>query len=301
MPSQAMEMTKTAMKQMAEQGLSLKFDGDLDVDRMRAVMGAAQSRMPIDPGVTFEPCTLNGVEVELTIPVKARNDAIIIYYHGGGFAVGNTVTSRGYASVLTNETVIPVYTVSYRLAPEHPYPAGVDDCFAVYQAVLDKHPGLPVFIIGESAGANLCIVTALKARDIGLRLPAGVILYSPPLEMWADIDRQHPNNKDFTITPDGIAVMGKMYYRNGADKNDPYAAPIRAEYHDFPPTYLVWDDSETLAVDGEILRDKLRTAGCDVIAESYPDCFHAFPTTGRGTPESAEVLQKTVYFIHKHI
>lgn len=301
MASQAMEMTKAVMKQMTEQGLSLKFDGEIDVERMRAMMGAAQSRMPVDHGVTFAPCTLNGVEAELAIPENARPDAVIIYYHGGGFVVGNTGTSRGYASVLTNETGIPVYTVSYRLAPEHPYPAGVNDCFAVYQAVLDKHPGLPVFVIGESSGANLCMVVALRARDTGLHVPAGVILYSPPLEMLGDIDRQHPNNKDFTITPDGIAALGKMYYLNGADHNDPYASPARAGYHDFPPTYLVWDDSETLAVDGEMLRDKLLAAGCDVTAESYPDCFHAFPSSGRGTPESAEVLKKTVSFIHTHI
>ena len=134
MASEAMEMTKTVMKQMAEQGLTLKFDGDVDVERLRAVMGAAQSRMPLDPGVTFELCTLNGVEAELGIPENARKDAIIIYYHGGGFAVGNALTSRGYASVLVNETRTPVYTVSYRLVPEDPYPAGVEDCFAFIAA-----------------------------------------------------------------------------------------------------------------------------------------------------------------------
>ena len=300
MPSQAMEMTKTVMKQMAEQGVSLKFDGDIDVGRMRAVMGAAQSRMPTDPGVTFEPCTLNGVETELNVPENARADAVIVYYHGGGFVVGNTLTSRGYASVLANETRIPVYTVSYRLAPEYPYPAGVDDCFAVYQAVIKKHPGLPVFIIGESAGAYLSIVMVLKARDAGIPSPAGVILYSPPLEMWGLLDRHHANNKDFTITPEGVAVMGQLYGSGGELKNDPYVTPLIADYTAFPPTYLVWDESESLAVDAGVLRDKLQAAGCDVTAEGYPDCFHAFATSGRGTPESAEVLKKTVEFIDRH-
>lgn len=301
MPSQAMEMLKKVMQQMMTQGMTPKFDGNFDVQQMRAVMGAAQSRMPTDPGVTFEPCTLNGVEAELNIPENARTDAVVIYYHGGGFAVGNALTSRGYASVLANETRIPVYTVSYRLAPENPYPAGVDDCFSVYQAVLSKHPGLPVFIIGESAGAHYCIVMALKARDAGIQTPAGVILYSPPIEMWGLLDRHHANNKDFTITPEGVAVMGQLYGSGEELKNNPYATPLIADYTAFPPSYLVWDESESLAVDAEILRDKLQMAGSDVTAEGYPDCFHAFATSGRGTPESAEVLQKTIYFINEHI
>lgn len=182
MASQAMEMLKNIMKQMISQGMSVKFDEDLDVGQMRAVMEAAQRNMPTDPGVTFEPCTLNGVEAELNVPENARTDAVIIHYHGGGFGVGNTLTSRGYASMLANETHIPVYTVSYRLAPENPYPAGADDCFAVYQAVLAKHPGLPVFIIGESADAHYCIVMALKAWDAAIQTLTGVILYSPPLK-----------------------------------------------------------------------------------------------------------------------
>ena len=301
MASQAMEMLKNIMKQMISQGMSVKFDEDLDVGQMRVVMEAAQRNMPTDPGVTFEPCTLNGVEAELNMPENARTDAVIIHYHGGGFGVGNTLTSRGYASMLANETHIPVYTVSYRLAPENPYPAGADDCFAVYQAVLAKHPGLPVFIIGESAGAHYCIVMALKARDAGIQTPAGVILYSPPIEMWGLLDRHHPKNKDFTISPDGVYVMGKMYCTDEAQKSDPYATPAIADYYDFPPTYLAWDESESLAVDAEALRDKLQAAGCDVTAEGYPDCFHAFATSGRGTPESAEILKKTVEFIDKHI
>ena len=301
MASQAMEMLKNIMKQMISQGMSVKFDENLDVGQMRAVMEAAQRNMPTEPGVIFEPCTLNGVEAELNVPENARTDAVIIHYHGGGFGVGNTLTSRGYASMLANETHIPVYTVSYRLAPENPYPAGADDCFVVYQAVLSKHPGQPVFIIGESAGAHFCIIMALKARDAGVQTPAGVILYSPPVEMWGMLDRQHPRNKDFTISPDGVYVMGKLYYTNEAQKNDPYATPVIADYHDFPPTYLVWDESESLAVDAEVLRDKLQAAGCEVTAEGYPDCFHAFATGGRGTPESEEVLKKTVAFIAAHI
>lgn len=301
MASVQMEALKTIMQQMMERGLAAKFDGDIDPHRLRSVIQMAQANMPTEPGVTFEPCQLGGVEAELSIPHSARQDAIIIYVHGGGLICGNAQTSRGYASMLAGETKIPVYSFSYRLAPEHKFPAAIEDSFAVYQAVLDKHPGLPVFLIGESGGAYLSITTTLLARDRGIKLPAGVIPYSPPLDFSGMLNRHHPKNKDFTVSPNGLESLGKMYFEQESQYTDPIGTPYYADYHGFAPTYLVWDESESLAVDAEFLRDKLVAAGVEVIAESYPDCFHAFATTGRDTPESAEVLAKTVKFINDHI
>lgn len=301
MASTQMEHLKQTMQQMITAGFVAKFDGIIDPQKLRNTIGMAQLRMPTEPGVFFEACTLGGVEAELSVPGNARKDAIIFYIHGGGLITGTALSSRGYASMLAGETNIPVYSISYRLAPEHPYPAGVNDCFAAYQDIIAKHPGLPVFLIGESGGAYLSIVTTLQARDAGLAMPAGVIPYSPPLEFWGGIDRNRPNNKDFTVTPHGLAALGKMYYTDDAQRTDPYATPSIADYHDFPPTYLVWDESESLAADAELLRDKLVGSGCDLIVGSYPDCFHAFATSGRGTPESVEVLRNTVKFINAHI
>lgn len=301
MASVQMEALKKIMKQMMEMGLVPKFDGTLDPQALRNVVGSAQTRMPSEPGVRFESCTLGGVEAELSVPENAREDAIIFYIHGGGMVCGNAESSRGYASMLANETRMPVYSLSYRLAPEHKCPAAIEDTYAAYLEILDRHPALPVFLIGESGGAYLSITTTLLARDHGVRLPAGVIPYSPPIEFCGILDRHHPKNQDFTVPAAGLDILGKMYYADESQHTDPIATPYYADYHGFAPTYLVWDESESLAVDAEYLRDKLTDAGVEVIAESYPDCFHAFPTTGRGTPESAEVLEKTVKFIQNHI
>lgn len=301
MASVQMEGLKAVMKKMMAAGLAARFDGDIDPQRLRSVVQVAQANMPTEPGVFFEPCTLGGVEAELSVPENARNDAIIIYVHGGGLICGNAQTSRGYASLLAGETGIPVYSFSYRLAPEHRFPAAIEDSFAVYQAVLEKHPGLPVFLIGESGGAYLSITTTLLAQDRGLKMPAGVIPYSPPLDFSGMLDRHHPKNQDFTVSPNGLESLGKLYFTDASQYRDPIGTPYYADFHGFAPTYIVWDESESLAVDAEYLRDKLVEAGVEVAADSYPDCFHAFPTSGRGTPESAEVLAKTVAFINAHI
>ncbi len=301
MASVQMEALKGVMKQMMAGGMVARFDGTLDPQILRNVVGSAQTRMPSVPGVRFEGCTLGGVEAELSLTDNAREDAIIFYIHGGGMVCGNAESSRGYASMLAKETDIPVYALSYRLAPENKCPAAIEDCWNAYLEILEKHPGLPVFLIGESGGAYLSITTTLLAMKHGKTLPAGVIPYSPPIELGGAIDRNHPKNKDFTVPPVGLDCLGKMYYADESQLTDPIYSPYYADFHGFAPTYLVWDESESLAVDAEILRNKMTAAGVELIAEGYPDCFHAFPTTGRGTPESSEVMDKTIAFINNHI
>ena len=113
----------------------------------------AQERMAIETDVTFIPEKIKDMDAEISMPAGARQDAVIIYIHGGGLICGNAVSSRGYASMLAGESKLPVYAFSYRLAPENKFPEAVDDCFAAYKAIQEKHPDKPVFLIGESGGA----------------------------------------------------------------------------------------------------------------------------------------------------
>lgn len=301
MASQEMEHLKITMQMMMAKGFAPKFDGKMDPLHLRSVVQAAQARMAVEPGVRFHAVTLGGVEGELSLPENVRDDAVVVYIHGGGLLCGTAQTSRGYASMLAGESRFPVYSLTYRLAPEHKFPAAVEDCFAFYQAVLEKHPGKPVFLIGESGGAYLCITTALKARDHRVRLPAAIVPYSPPIDFSGAIDRHFPGNKDFTVTPDGLSGLVEAYCAPGTDLTDPFVSPYYADYTGMCPMLLAWDESESLAKDSEILRDKAQAAGVQVVWKSYPDCFHAFATTGRGTPESCEVLKDTVAFFETHI
>lgn len=301
MASAEMEQLKAIMRKMMAGGFAPKFDGSADPVHLRQVVQAAQERMATEPGVTFEPETLEGIEAELSIPDHARDDALIIYIHGGGLICGNAFSSRGYASMLAGETKIPVYAFSYRLAPENPFPAAVDDCFAVYCAIAAKYPEKPLFLIGESGGAYLSIVTAMKARDNGVRMPAGVIPYSPILDFSNTLNRVREGNKDFTVTVEGLPWLNDLYCGPDTDRKKPYVSPVFDDMRGMSPMLLAWDESETLAPDSIWLRDQLLTQGIECEAKTYPDCFHAFATTGRGTPESAEVLRDTVAFINNHI
>lgn len=301
MASQEMEQLKIGMKMMMEKGFAVTFDGSMDPFTLRGIIQAAQERMPLEPGVAFIPDKFGDMDAELSMPENAREDAIIIYIHGGGLICGNAASSRGYASMLAAETKIPVYAFSYRLAPENKFPAGVDDCFEAYKAILAKHPGKPVFLIGESGGGYLSIITAMKARDNGIKMPAGVIPYSPVVDMTGALNRVREGNKDFTVTPESMQWLASLYCENEEDLRDPYVSPYLDDMHDMPPMLLAWDESESLSVDSEDIVAKLKKNGIECHAKAYPDCFHAFATTGRGTPESLEILKDTVAFIEAHI
>ena len=289
------------MKKMMERGFGAKFDGDLDPNQLRSVIELAQGNMPLEPGVRIEKEKFGGMDAELAVPEDPREDALIIYIHGGGLVCGNAGTSRGYTSLLAAETRIPTYAFSYRLAPENPYPAAADDCILAYEEIGKKNPGKSLILIGESGGAHLSVVTALRARDRGLEPPACVIPYSVILDWSGTIDRKREDCDDFTVTAAGLKALEDMYCPDESVRRDPYCSPYFADFSGMPPMLLAWDKTETLAPDNEILVRKLQVAGVEVQYKVYEGCFHAFSTTGKGTPESYEILKDTAAFIDAHI
>lgn len=300
MASQEMETLKIGMKMMMEKGFAPKFDGKADPLALRKIVQEAQERMPAEPGVEFIPVTFGGVTGEINRPENKKDDYIIIYVHGGGLICGNAFSSRGYASVLAAETKRDVYTLDYRLCPEHPYPAPVEDTYHYYKAVAEQHPNTPIYLIGESGGGYLSIATSMKVRDEGIKAPAGIVPYSAPIDLYGEIDRHFEGNKDFTVPPEGMDFIGELFDPTQSHKSEIYASPYLDDFKNLPPMLLAWDESETLAVDQQIIVDKVTKAGGEITYKSYPDCFHAFATAGRGTQESREVLNDTICFFETH-
>lgn len=299
MISAEMQQLKAAMKMMMARGFAPKFDGELDPINLRNIVQAAQERMANEPGVAFLSRTYGGIEAEISMPEDAKDDYIVIYIHGGGLICGNAFSSRGYASMLAGESKHPVISFSYRLAPEDPFPAAVEDCFAAYQDIIKEFSGKPVYLIGESGGAYLSLVMAMMCRDHNVPLPSGVVPYSPPIEFSGALNREREGNEDFTVTPQGLVWLGGMYVGE-ANKGNIYAEPYYDDLRSLPPMLLAWDENETLAVDSEIIVERLKKNGIEVEYKSYPHCFHAFATTGRGTPESYEIMKNTIAFFEKH-
>ena len=285
-------------RQMKQPGMS--FSGDMNPIIIRTAIQKAAANQPTAKKVTYKQDILNGIEVEISTPPKLKNENILVYIHGGGFVCGNARTSRGYASQLADEAGMLVYSVTYRLAPEQPFPAGLEDCYALYKALLLKYPDKKIFLVGESAGANLLVALTLQARDENTRLPTALVAYSGPYDFTGKLDRARFNNTDKCISSDVELALKKIYFPD-ADSTNPYISPMHANLKGLPPIKMVIESGEVLSDDSRFLAQKAREAGIEVELQEWAGTFHAFPIAGRATKESYQVLKETVQFIQKFL
>ena len=255
-----------------------------------------------DSGVSYTPDTFHGVEVELVTPDHLIGDNIIFYIHGGAFAYGDTQMSRPFAAEMAKAAGMRVYSITYRLAPHNPYPAAACDCFEVYQAILEKHSGKKIALIGESAGANLSMVTVLKAKEAGLPLPSSVTLYSLPGDLTGLPSRVYNAETDLVIGGDFDDGMAVGYFP-GEDAGNPYISPNLGDITGFPPLKVVVDSKEVFFDDSETLVEKANKIGIEVDYQIWEGTFHAFvsfPTSAKDTPETEQVVKETVEFMKKY-
>jgi acetyl esterase/lipase len=301
MSSEAMKQVKKMMGQYGSGSMRHALNPNADFDQIRKMMDAQNTQMPIEPGVTFESVTIGGIHAEHNIPSNKVGNGIIMYIHGGGFAFGTAVATRSSSSVLAGETGLPVYSIDYRLAPEHRFPAAPEDCLAAYKALLELFPQSGIALIGESAGGSLVLVTALMAKDRGIKPPACVIAYSAATDLAEDHPSRTANEStDLIIPPDVAALIRSIYLSGDDDPHNSYISPLYGDYTGFPPLRIVVDKSEVLYDDSRLVAEKAGAVGVTVEYSEFEDTFHSFPATGRITPEGTQALAETAAFIRKY-
>lgn len=287
--SRTMKLVKLSMRL---QGCA--FRKGLDVEKLRKAQ-AASSRMRPVAGVSYEERVIAGCPVDVAAPESCSGDAIIYYIHGGGFISGDPRHYRAFTSFLAKESGYPVYGIIYRLAPEHPFPAAPEDCYGVYRELVAANPHKKIYLVGESAGATLVIVTTLMARDRGIRLPDGVVAYAPGADFSGTIKRPVSRKKDLIIDSNGLQLLGEMYCPSQG--TNPYASPCFADFRGFPPIRIVWDGDETLAEDGRLLTRKMKEAGVCVESKQWQDTFHTFEMLTTVLPEAKEEVLDSIRFL----
>lgn len=276
--------------------------GEIDYAAERGKQAANQS-LPNAKGVSFRADVLNGVPVEFSVPQKRNPAGVLFYIHGGGYCYGTAQTSRGVASAFAKETGMEVCSISYRLAPENRFPAAVDDCFAVYQSLLQKYPGKPIALVGDSGGGTFCLVTALRAKAKGIQMPACLCLFSP----CTDLSQEYPSAEkywqdDWMVSdPKVHEHLREVYLPEGVDPRDPDVSPLLGDYTGFPPMFVEADSKEVLRDDSELLVEKAQAAGVSVTYQLLEGTFHAFNTFGTALPESKRLIRDASAFLHHHI
>lgn len=229
-------------------------------------------------GMRWEPFDLDGMKAAWVRPDWGHNpDKIILYCHGGGYTSGNLGYSRPLASKLSHASGRETLCFEYRLAPEHPYPAAVEDALRVWDYLMYQGYGArDVVVAGDSAGGNLALVLLHRLKAQGRQLPCRLVLLSPWTDMTASGEsytRRAP--LDPTITMEYIqAVRGA--YAGGADLNDPMLSPLFGDFSGFPPTLIQVGSNELLYSDAQRLRDRMRSAGVLCRMEEWTEMWHVF-------------------------
>lgn len=251
-----------------------------------------------EKGVTYENIVLGGVPCMLTTPKVIKDDHIFVYIHGGAFVLGSAFVCKGYCSMLANYSGRRVIAIEYALAPEHPYPAGVNDCFAAYEAILEKYPNSKIALFGESAGGSLVLVTALKARNEKKKMPSCIVAHSPVTDFSGQVKRGTHTNIDLIVRP-GCSEPLKILYVGNADPNHPYVSPICGDFTDFPPLFLSCDYNESLNEDAHEMYRRVRDMGGKAKLVEMKDSYHAFGVLALTTPEMQELTKDTIAFVEE--
>jgi acetyl esterase/lipase len=250
-------------------------------------------------GVDFTAATCDGVPGEFAhARGRATMQGTVLYLHGGAYCVGSPATHRAITSHLARRTSARVFVADYRLAPEHPFPAAVDDAVAAYRALLrDGSSPQRMAIIGDSAGGGLALATALRLRDLGEPLPAALVLFSP----WVDL-----GTPDRGVEPAGEAMLSRAWtadcarlYLAGHDSNDPLASPINGDLRGLPPTLVQVGQDELLLSDARRLQSALAAAGVPVELQEYPRRWHVFQVNAGVLADADRALESAAGFLRE--
>lgn len=236
---------------------------------------ARANRIPA--GTMVSPLTLDGVEVELVQHTSATGNSALVYLHGGGYLVGSPRVQGVIAAHLARATGATVYVPDYRLAPEHPFPAALDDALAVVNWLFDRgaDPNR-LALAGDSAGGGLALATALALRDAGQPLPAALALISPLVDLTLSGQSVASERAaDAMLTRSWLAWCARGYLA-GRPADAPACSPLFADLAGLPPMLIQAGTHEILLSDAERLAERARAAGVDTRLSVYEGFGHAF-------------------------
>jgi epsilon-lactone hydrolase len=271
----------------------------LPAAELRAGMEAMAGAVPLLAGTIVEVVDVDGVHAEWVRPaVSVATDACVLYLHGGGYVIGSCNTHRGLASHLAARTGMAVLLVDYRLAPEHPAPAALDDALTAYEWLLARgfEPGR-VVVAGDSAGGGLTLAALMALRDRGRPTPALGVAISP----WTDLtlsggtmDSLHAD--DPMVQRAGLQRMADWYVADG-DVTDPLVSPNFGDPTGLPPLLIHVGTVEVLLDDSLQFAAAAEAAGVDVTLEVWPEMIHVWHAFGPNVPESEAAVTRVAEYV----
>ncbi len=278
------------------------WDDDTPLDVMRKGWDGLFSDVEYTVGASAEPVDADGVTAEWITAPGARSDRAVVYLHGGGYIMGSVNSHRDMCERLSREAQARVLALDYRLAPEHPFPAALEDSIAAYRWLLKE--GIEpqhIAIGGDSAGGGLTFATLVSLRDAGDPLPGCAIPLSPWVEFEGTGDSITSRaDIDPMVRQDLDLKMGKAYL-DGGDLRNPLAAPIYADLHGLPPLFIQVGEREILFDDSSRMADKATQAGVEVTLREWPGMIHVWQIFASRLDEGQAAIEELGAFVREHI
>ncbi|HEY2060822.1 MAG TPA: alpha/beta hydrolase [Amycolatopsis sp.] len=278
------------------------FDTAADVASVRAAFTALLAQVPVPADVMQKPTELGGVSgIEVTVP-GSESKRVILYFHGGVYVIGSAATSVPLVAELVRRTGATAVTLDYRLAPEHPYPAAVEDARAAYEGLLAQgvDPGR-IVLAGDSAGGGLAVATLLAAKAAGLPMPSRAFLMSPYVDLTLSGETLAGKELlDPILTPAGLRVRAPEYLA-GADAADPLISPVFGDLGGLPPLLIQVGSHEILLSDALRLAARAATADVAVTLEVVPGVPHVFQGYAALLDEAGAALDRAADFVQAQL
>lgn len=299
MPSKESEALEALWRSVATR---MAANPGLDIVSLRAIMDDMHQLATEPTNVTYEEVQAGGRRALWANPIGAAEDRVILFLHGGGFIAGSINCHRKMAAHLAKATGCRTLLPDYRLAPEHPFPAQLEDCFAVYRWLLDEgfKPG-HIATAGDSAGGNLATSVCLKLRDKDLPLPAAIIGISP----WYDMEA---SGTSIDANAERCAIGKRATYEriiamvlNGHSPKDPLANPLYADAAGLPPVYLSGSSEEALLDNSDRFAAVARRAGVDVTVVIGEGMQHVYEFMAGRAPEADKAIADIAHWLRPKI
>jgi len=275
------------------------FD-QVGIEQYRTLLEVSAKAFKPDENTTFNPLKINNIDAEKIIPEDASSKKTILFIHGGGYVAGSINSHRDLASRLGKEAKAEVLLINYRLAPEHPYPAGLNDAFESYKYLLDQNLSPEqVSIAGDSAGGGLALALLAKIKETKTPMPGSAVFMSP----WIDLENKNPSIKgqesvDPMLDKRMLDQTTKLYAGN-QDITNPLVSPINSNLKDLCPILIHVGENEVLLDDSLILAKKAKEHGVDANIEVFEEMFHVFQYFARYLSISRLSLKKMGAFIQE--
>ncbi|WP_246023277.1 alpha/beta hydrolase [Nocardia yunnanensis] len=272
---------------------------------INTVINSLAKLRPAPGGVEREQVRLNGFRMEIVRPAgasKSLRDGAVLYMHGGGFFLCGLDTHRPVVAALARRTGLPVVSVEYRQLPATDIAGSVTDCLTAYTWLLAHGaPAARIVFAGDSAGGYMTFATALRARDNGLPVPAGLVGLCPALDLDCTEKRNHPNYRRDALIPlsalESVVKLGALV----DGRLDPQLSPVNARLAGLPPALLIVAEDEVLRHDSEIMAQRLAQSGVPATLEIWRGQVHAFMAIFPNMPESRAALAHVARFVRERI